>query len=70
MTHRTMSEHSYHGATSCSKHYIKFMKIKAHENVESAWTKYGVLFAKLKSHDRIKKIVNMDDCLTHRYTNA
>ena len=46
------------------------MKIKVHENVESAWTKDGVVFATVKSNDRINKIVNMDDCLTHRPINA
>ena len=50
------------------ENYQKLLKIKSHDNVESAWTKDGVIFAKLKSEVRIKKILDIRDCLPHSST--
>ena len=45
------------------ENYTRMWKVKSHDNVETAWTKDGVIFAKLKSGDQIKRIINMEDCL-------
>ena len=51
------------------ENYSRLRDVKSHENVESAWTKDGVVFAKLKSDVQPKRITDMDDCLPHRPAN-
>ena len=41
--------------------YFFLLKVKDQANVDTAWTRDGVVFAKLKSNGRITKVLSMRD---------